>query len=86
MEAPNRIPHHGHPFLTGDPQTPSAAWRVICILELICFPFSHIFLAPPRHSQPLSQLPANEPRRDSLAVISNVSAGKWQSGVEVAFP
>lgn len=85
MEAPNHIPSTATPSLTGDPQTPSAAWRGICVLELIYFPFSHIFLAPPPLAAP-SQLPANEPRRDSLAVISNVSAGKWQSRVEVAFP
>lgn len=50
--------------------------------------FSYIFSPPPR-TQPPSQLPANrfnKPQRISLTIISNVSAGKWQSGVEVAFP
>lgn len=50
--------------------------------------FPYIFSPPPR-MQPPSQLPVNrfnKPQRISLAVISNVSAGKWQSGVEVAFP
>lgn len=50
--------------------------------------FLYIFSPPPR-TQPPSQLPANgfnKPQRGSLAVISSFSAGKWQSGVEVAFP
>jgi len=87
--APGESPGQGHPFPSqGTPGPPSIPWKVICILELIYFSFSHIFLAPHTHATP-SQLPANrfnKPQRLSLAVISNVSAGKWQSGVEVAFP
>lgn len=46
---------HGHPFPSqGTPEPRSAPWTVICILELVCFPFSHIFLAaPPTHATPL---------------------------------
>lgn len=71
------------------PSTPSAPRTVHLHLRAHVFSlFPYIFSPPPR-TQPPSQLPANgfnKPQRISLTVISNVSAGKWQSGVEVAFP